>query len=337
MSDITSASSTLAAVQQQNHYIPSSPSGIASDSDLARKITRAASTQTYYTIRLLADRPLVDDAYRAYAYFRWVDDILDAPGMPKEERLAFLRRQQQIIGRCYAGNTVDDLCPEETLVADLIARDTDEESGLHVYISQMMAVMAFDAGRKGRLISQLELDIYTLRLSMAVTEALYYFIGHDCASPINEARYLAVTAAHITHMLRDAVEDAQNGYFNIPREYLTRHNLSPTDVGNPAYREWVKSRVGMARKLFAGGRTALAQVENARCRLAGYAYFARFEVVLEAVEKDDYLLRAAYPERKSKRAALQMGSAVISQVMGLPRWNPSNLQAESNVLRRIAL
>ncbi len=44
------------------------------NSNLAASITKAASRQTFYTVRLLADRDLLDDAYRAYAYFRWVDD-----------------------------------------------------------------------------------------------------------------------------------------------------------------------------------------------------------------------------------------------------------------------
>src|SRR5512137_1215090 len=44
----------------------------------ASSITKSASKQTYYTIRFLVDRERVDDAYRAYGYFRWVDDILDA-------------------------------------------------------------------------------------------------------------------------------------------------------------------------------------------------------------------------------------------------------------------
>ena len=45
---------------------------------LASELTKAASKQTYYTIRLLADRERMQDAFRAYAYFRWVDDLLDA-------------------------------------------------------------------------------------------------------------------------------------------------------------------------------------------------------------------------------------------------------------------
>jgi hypothetical protein len=44
--------------------------------DLASSITKAASKQTYYTIRYLVDRERVEDAYRTYGYFRWMDDIL---------------------------------------------------------------------------------------------------------------------------------------------------------------------------------------------------------------------------------------------------------------------
>ena len=44
---------------------------------LARSITWASSKQSYLTARLLADRDLADDCLRAYAYFRWADDMID--------------------------------------------------------------------------------------------------------------------------------------------------------------------------------------------------------------------------------------------------------------------
>ena len=50
---------------------------LESNHNLAAGITKSASKQTYYTIRFFVDRDLVNDAYRAYAYFRWVDDVLD--------------------------------------------------------------------------------------------------------------------------------------------------------------------------------------------------------------------------------------------------------------------
>jgi hypothetical protein len=46
----------------------------------------------------------------------------------------------------------------------------------------------------------------------------------------------------------------------------------------------------------------LARVESLRCRVAGYAYLRRFEQVLADIERDDYVLRARYPERAGREA-----------------------------------
>jgi len=290
-----------------------------SDPALAAAITRAASKQTYYTVRLLVDRPLVDDAYRAYAYFRWVDDWLDQEARPRAERRAFVARQQALIEGCYRGQPLADLHPEERLLADLIGQDTERNSGLRAYVRYMMAVMAFDADRRGRLISQRELDDYTHWLAVAVTEALHFFIGHHNASPRGQTRYLAVTGAHVTHMLRDALEDADAGYYNIPREVLVANGIAPWDVDSQAYRNWVQTRVEKARACFRAGRDYLARVENLRCRIAGYAYTHRFEVVLDCIEREGYLLRAQYPERKGRGRGLEMvGSALWMALKNRP-------------------
>ncbi|HEY3475196.1 MAG TPA: hypothetical protein VGK56_11345, partial [Anaerolineales bacterium] len=63
----------------------------------ASSITRAASKQTYHTIRFLVDRERVENAYRAYAYFRWVDDILDADSGSESERRTFVERQESLL------------------------------------------------------------------------------------------------------------------------------------------------------------------------------------------------------------------------------------------------
>jgi phytoene/squalene synthetase len=175
-----------------------------------------------------------------------------------------------------------------------------------------MAVLVFDAYRRGRLISQQELDEYSRWLATSVTEAMHYFIGHDCASPRTEARYLAVTAAHIAHMLRDACQDTPDGFINIPREFIETHGITAQDFDSSAYRMWVRSRVELARSYFKAGEKYLAQVENTRCRLAGYAYTARFSIVLDAIERNGYLLKANYPECKRPSAALRMSWYVLS-------------------------
>lgn len=296
---------------------------------LAPAITRAASKQTYYTIRYLADRNLVPNAYRAYAYFRWLDDRLDQGDMERLERIKFVEGQEALISNCYRGEPPRHPTREERMLVELIQGDVEKNSGLQAYIRNMMAVMAFDAERRGRLISQAELTEYSRWLAAAVTEAMHYFIGHDCLSPRSEARYLAVTAAHITHMLRDTFEDVAAGYYNIPREQLETHKITPEDVHSEAYRMWVKSRVQLARDYFEAGQAYLAQVENPRCRLAGYAYIARFKGVLDAIEREDYRLRPEYQERKNLGTVTKMVWSALGSALGrrplrpMPRTIPT--------------
>jgi phytoene/squalene synthetase len=293
------------------------------DRGLAPAITWVASKQSYYTVRLLVDQERIADAYRAYAYFRWVDDRIDQGALSEAERAAFVGRQQALIDRCYRGDWPQHLLDEERLLVDLILGDQETDSGLQAYIRQMMAVMAFDAERRGRLISEEELHKYTYWLAAAVTEALHHFIGHGCKAPQGDARYLAATGAHITHMLRDAVEDAEAGYFNIPRDVIEAHSIDPRDVSSAPYRSWVRQRVQLARDCFEAGRDYLAQVENPRCRLAGYAYIARFDGVLDAIERDGYHLQADYPKDRSLGAAMSKGWAIISQAFPCRRRHPS--------------
>jgi hypothetical protein len=294
--------------------------GFDSGQTQAVSITRAASQQTYYTVRLLVDRDRVSDAYRAYAYFRWLDDRLDQGGMEKADRVTLVERQTALIERCYRGVWPRDLTVEEQWVADLIRGDDEKNNGLQSYIRNMMAVMAFDADRRGRLISQIELAEYSRLLATAVTEALHYFIGHDCRPPRGDARYLAATGAHIAHMLRDAHDDNAAGYFNIPREFLEAHRITPHEVESDAYRTWVQSRVHLARAYFNAGMDYLARVGDLRCRIAGYAYIARFEGVLEAIEREGYRLRSEYPERKSLGAGLRSGWSVLALALGRRRY-----------------
>jgi hypothetical protein len=283
----------------------------------ASSITKAASKQTWYTIRFLVDRERVDDAYRAYGYFRWVDDILDADSGSKSERMAFLERQKSLLESCYRGGSLSDLNIQEKMLVELIQHDTEKNSGLQTYLRNMMLVMDFDARRRGRVISQVELDEYTRWLARAVTEAMHYFIGHGTFAPQDETRYLAVSAAHITHMLRDAFEDVQAGYYNIPREVLDMNRFRPQDEQREADRAWVKSRVLLAREYFKAGKDYLARVQDPRCRLAGFAYAARFEWLLDTIERESYNLRPQYNERKRLGTGLRMSWLALSAMVNV--------------------
>ncbi|NIS81840.1 MAG: squalene/phytoene synthase family protein [Anaerolineales bacterium] len=264
---------------------------------LARSITWAGSKQTYFTAYLMVDRPLVDDCYRAYGYFRWADDVVDAVAQSFEERISFIRRQKELMEHLYEGERVSDLAPEEKLLADLIHNDGGINSGLQSFIRNFMAVLEFDAHRKERLITEDELTWYANTLGKAVTDCIQHFIGNGHPYADHEDRHLAATAAHITHMLRDLPEDVKEGYINIAGDDLQESSIRLEDLDNPEFRAWVKGRVNHAREYFRRGKHYLDSLEVLRCKIVGYWYCARFESVLDRIERDGFELQVEYNER----------------------------------------
>jgi phytoene/squalene synthetase len=284
----------------------------------AAAITRAASLQSYLTIRWLADGERRADAFALYAYFRWLDDMIDERLPNRERRLALVSRQRDLL----KGTTSSGISPEEALLPSML-RGSDDD-GLRLSLGSMLDVMEFDARRRGRTVSQGELDEYTRVLAVAVTEALHHCIGHGCRSPHDETRYVAVTGAHVAHMLRDMVEDLAAGFVNVPADLLGvppggdaptagphTADLLAAVLHAPEMRAWVRDRVGLARSCFATGRRYLERVESPRCRLAGHAYIARFEWVLDAIERDGYRVRPGYPERATLRGGLRIAADTV--------------------------
>ena len=90
-----------------------------------------------------------------------------------------------------------------------------------------------------------------------------------------------------------------DGFINIPREYLETYDLTPESVKAEPFRHWVRQRVEIARDYFQEGKRYFDQLEVLRCKIVGYWYCARFEAVLNAIERDGYVLREEYDERKS--------------------------------------
>ena len=278
-----------------------------STADLARSITWEGSRQTYITGRLMIDRDLVDDFYRAYAYFRWADDVIDSSSHSDEERITFIKRQRDLIDGLYKNGRPDDLAAEEEIMVDLISHDRGENSGLQSFIRNMLAIIEFDAYRKGWPIGREELVWYSNCLAKSVTDGIQYFIGNGQAYPDGNDRYSAAFGAHITHLLRDTVQDTADGFINIPDEYLETHAIGPGDVDSDPYREWVQERVEEAWQQLHEGKRYLDKLDILRCKVAGYWYCARFEAVLSTIERDDYHLRAEYEERGKLSTWLKIG------------------------------
>ena len=283
---------------------------------LAGEITWKSSKQSYLTARLLADRDLVEDCLRAYAYFRWADDRIDIFLHDPVERMEFLHSQRVLQERLYRDDKPASLSPEEEMLVDLIAHSRGRGSGLRSFIDNFMSVMEFDARRAGQAVTRSELAGYTSCLSTAVMDGIQYFVGNGHPYPRTHDRSLSVTGAHLTHMLRDLHEDLPAGYYNIPLEVLDMQAIRPEDLRSEPVRTWVREQVILARSCLQHGKAYIDSLEVLRCKLAGYWYSARFERVLEAIERDGYCLRADYADCRGLAAwagMLGLGLAVVSR------------------------
>ena len=244
---------------------------------LAQTITQHGSKQTYFTARIMVDKDLKSDFFRSYAYFRWVDDVIDIHAQTDEERINFIERQKNIIDGLFKNEFFEELTIEEQIIEDLIRNPRTEGSGLESFIRNMFAIIEFDARRKGRLISRDELIWYTSKLGKSVTDGILYFVGNGHPYPINEYQYLAATAAHITHLLRDMLRDIADGFINIPREYLEENGIGPEHIDSYPFKSWVKERVVQARDYFRDGKIYLDELDVLRSKIVGHWYCARFD------------------------------------------------------------
>jgi hypothetical protein len=106
-------------------------------------------------------------------------------------------------------------------------------------------------------------------------------------------------------------------------------------VQSDAYRAWVKSRVLLAREYFKAGKGYFARVQNPRCRLASFAYIARFEWLLDTIEREGYTLRPQYNERKSAGTGLRMSWLTLLSIINLQRVGALTPSEVSHPLRKL--
>jgi phytoene/squalene synthetase len=273
---------------------------------LAHSITWHGSKQSYLMVLLLVDRGLVNDCLRAYAYFRWADDMVDISFQSSAERLAFIARQKTLVDQLYRGERPDGLCLQEDMLVDLIAHDSRTDNGLRSFIYNFMAVIEFDANRMERLVTRQELDAYTSTLALAVMDGIQHFIENGHPYPKTPDRTLAVSGAHLVHMLRDMLNDLPAGYINIPVEELDEFGIRLEDTNSESFNHWVHQQTQKAGDRLQAGKNYIEGLDHLRCKLAGIWYYARFEWYLYAIQRDDCHLRLAYPECQNLSAWLKM-------------------------------
>jgi hypothetical protein len=243
----------------------------------------------------------------------------------------------------YHSADIPNLVSEEKILAELVRGDRGQSYRLRSYIHNFLAIIEFDAERKGRSIPKKELDWYAATLGKAVTDGIQHFVCHGHPYPESDNRYLAAHGAHIVHMLRDMLEDIPEGYINIPQEQLKAYDIDLQNFEAKSLRPWVKERVQLAREYFAEGKQYLNDLPVLRCRIVGYWYCARFETLLNTIEADDYVLRWEYPKSNKLLTWVKFAGIALGQIKehalhhlrhdsGFCSWRKDGVEKSLNVV-----
>jgi phytoene/squalene synthetase len=255
---------------------------------LAKERAKTENSAAFYLARLLYDRGTLPLFCLGYAYFRWVDDFIDDPMHSERSCRAFITCQQKLIDAAYQGEIWSTDRIEEQMVQYLVEVDFQER--LKPYIQDMLAALVWDTRRRGQFSDRSALQAYSLALGRAYTNALQAFVTQSHVYPDAPGRYAAGTAAHLVHLLRDFVQDWEAGYYNISRQEMAEFGLdaAPFDFEGEAFRNWVRVVAQRARGLFRDGQRYLDSLQVYRCKLLGYLYCVRYEILLDQIEHQGY-------------------------------------------------
>jgi 15-cis-phytoene synthase len=169
----------------------------------------------------LAPLPTVrrEDMQRFYAYCRVVDDIVDEPGIPREERESGLDYWQAVITE--AQPAVGDL---ETGILQLKSRYGVPEADLLGILDGMR--MDLDPPKYQ---TQQDLDAYCYRVACLVGLVSIRIFGCQAAESVWYAESLGM-ALQLTNVLRDVGADAAMGRIYLPAELLDKYGVSAQSI-----------------------------------------------------------------------------------------------------------
>jgi phytoene/squalene synthetase len=215
----------------------------------------AVSGKTRWLLKAACPADRFVQFQRMYAYFRWADDIVDAPGRDPRQVRAFVREQAALLrGRAPSGH------PELALCAVL------DETPLRPVVERMWEALAFDALRGPEPIAEADLQLQVERIGDAYVEALWWCSGAEGAAD-EGGRWLA-RAATGTHYLRDHHLDHELGYCNVPIERVDDWGLDlPDGIGR-----WVEHRSEQLEAWYAQGFESLAGPTRTKWLLAAYGW-----------------------------------------------------------------
>lgn len=223
---------------------------------LCRRVAHRCGPNFSVGFRFLP-QPKRQAVYAAYAFCRFVDDIVDenpehdAPDIRKR-----IGRWEEELHRCYAGQPTH---PITVALADAAERyPIPKQSFVGLIEGCRMDLV------KKRYASYQELLEYSDLVATTISSISLAIFGYGNDEAPARGRDLA-TAFQLTNILRDVGEDTQKDRIYLPQEELARFGVKEPDLMqkrmSPAFVELMRFQVGRVRSLFDRAAPVLDMIE----------------------------------------------------------------------------
>lgn len=245
---------------------------------------RRGNPAAWWLLRLLAPAAGFEQFCRVYGYFRWADDIVDAPQGPERNRdqiQAFVQEQS----RAWQPVTSTPAVVGPGPLA--LHRALELQPELAGAVTGMWEALAFDAmrGPEPRTTGEVEAQLVRIGDAYAVGLATCLGVGEALArdNPHGNAIRQLARAATRVHQVRDLWIDRELGYCNVPAEDLdalgVRFEVATVAVLAP----WVTARCQAVLPIFRAGDEALRTLQPWRARWVFRIYGWRYARLARAL------------------------------------------------------
>ena len=255
----------------------------------ARSFFKEQSPKTYWSLWLFTTRENFRHFVCIYAYFRWADDIVDAPQRDAEKVQGFCLEQETLIKQ--------ERAPQTSLEKALLLSIQAPQKGdvFQRICLKMWESLSFDAHRPSFVRPQKELFLQICRIGDSYAQALWACSQAKGEMP-NALQWLA-RAATATHHLRDIDEDLELRYCNIPQEAIAHYGLDPDDLSWPNRAPYILERSNEIFLWFARGFEALPLISHLPTRLLFWLFGYRYKKVLLKIQKKAIFFCKSRPEK----------------------------------------
>lgn len=258
-------------------------------SECGNKVRKSHPFTFWYSFSFFS-RSRRNTLFRAYEYFRWVDDYIDDKKTLTKDAKRLLSREIRLISTLYSHKPITPTYIFEEYISSVISEDYENRNGMQEIINGFFCALSWDVRRRNRIPTAKELTSYSQYLGCSYSQGITYGLNyHPTDSRFLEVSNNCGVAAHITHMLRDFFIDLEIGYINISKEDIEKYHINLSSNRQDlkmALSPWCKDQFLKTQNLFNQGLNSINKLPGFRARFAFRLISIRYLLILKKVKRD---------------------------------------------------